>query len=147
MKEKQYYSQFAYYIKSILIIVTTIIAYISFTMISEEIALSLSKYFRMNLIAIEYTINGFVILFSILIILLIILRNKPKIVLNDTYIRTNRFKKEFTEIKTYNPARGGSEPFFITHDNKQYDLELSWFSKSDREEIEKIILTKIAANA
>lgn len=144
MKEKKYYSQFAYFIKAILIIAVLCFGFVLATQVSHKIAKTLSIEFRRNLVAIEYIINGFIGLISVLFILIIILRGKPQITINDKTLRTNRFKRDFSELKSYHKEKGGSEPYVISHDGKQFDIELSWFSKKDREEIETLIQRQIA---
>lgn len=143
MTEKRYYSQLAYLIKIIFIVIFLGLAYFFMTVASHKLAAELSMALRKNLVIIEYTLNGIVGIILGLAILLILLRWKPQVSINDKTLRTNRFKRDFSEIKSYHKGRGGSEPYVITHDGKQLDLELSWFSKRDREEIESIILRNL----
>ncbi len=143
MKEKKYYSQFAYFIKVIFITILLGLAYFFMTVASHKLAAELSIALRKNLVIIEYTLNGFVGIILGLAILLVIFRGKPQVSINEKTLRTNRFKRDFSEIKSYHKGRGGSEPYVITHDGKQLDIELSWFSKRDREEIESIILRNL----
>jgi len=141
--EKRYYSQLIYLMKGLLIIIVLAVGFYIATMVSDKIAEQLSIKFRKNLVAIEYTINIFVGIIAFLIILVVILRGKPQIVLNATTLRTNRFKRNFSELKSYHKSKGGSEPYVISHDGKQFDIELSWFSKKDRKEIESFIIQQI----
>jgi hypothetical protein len=144
MKDKRYYSQFLYIIKILFIVILLSLAFYIITEGSDLIAEKLSIRFRKNLVAIEYAVNGFVGLIIALSIVLIVLRGKPLVVINDKRLKTNRFKKDFSELKSYHKGKGGSEPYVISHEGKQYDIELSWFSKKDQKEIETIILRQIA---
>ncbi|EDP97266.1 hypothetical protein U8527_02925 [Kordia algicida OT-1] len=143
--EKRYYSQVAYLLKAVLIIVVIGVGFYIATQVSHKIATELSIKLRKDLVVIEYTINAIVGIIAFLSILVILLRGKPQISINDTTLRTNRFKRDFSELKSYHKGRGGSEPYVISHDGKQFDIELSWFSKKDRNEIEAFIINQIKA--
>jgi hypothetical protein len=142
--ERRYYSQLGYFFKAIFIIILVGLFFYVITVASHELAAALSMEFRKNLVAIEYVINISVGIICLLTILLIILRGKPNVIITETSIKTNRFKKNFDELKSYHPGKGGSEPFVISKDGKQYDIELSWFSKRDRQEIEAFIKDRVA---
>ncbi|WP_430410491.1 hypothetical protein [Kordia sp.] len=143
MKEKKYYSQLAYFVKAILVIVVIGVTFYIITAFSDAIAEWFSIKLRKNLVVIEYVINGFFGLIAFVSIAIILLRGKPQITLTNKTLRTNRFKRDFSKIKLYQKGKGGSEPYIITHDKQQFDIELSWFSKRDRKEIESIILRQI----
>ncbi len=143
MKEKKYYSQATYFVKAILIIIVIGVTFFIITQFSDKIAQEISIKLRKNLVVIEYVMNGIFGLIAFGSIALIFLRGKPAVTLNDTTLRTNRFKKDFAQLKTYHPGKGGSEPYVISHDGKQYDIELSWFSKKDQKEIEAFIRKRI----
>ena len=144
MKEKKYYSQADYLIKAFLIISVIIVAFIIITLLSDQIAQEISIKLRKNLVAIEYVVNGVFGFIALASIALILLRGKPAVTLSHTTLRTNRFKKDFAQLKSYHPGKGGSEPYVISHEGKQYDLELSWFSKKDQKEIEAFIKERVA---
>jgi hypothetical protein len=143
MKEKKYYSQLAYLIKVILIVVVIGVFFYIITQLSDKLAETLSMKFRKNLVFIKYTLDIIFGIIGLLFILLILLRGKPQITINETRIKTNRFRKNFDELASYHPSRGGSEPYVISKDGKQYDIELSWFSKKDRQEIESFLQERI----
>ncbi|MEM6685649.1 MAG: hypothetical protein AAF617_07670 [Bacteroidota bacterium] len=143
MKEKKYYSQLAYFIKAVLIIIVIGVFFYIETEFADKIAENLSIKFRKNLVAIEYTLNILFGAIGLLFIAIILLRGKPAITINDTAIRTNRFKKNFDELASYHPGKGGSEPYVISKEGRQYDIELSWFSKKDRTEIESFIKARV----
>lgn len=144
MKERKYYSQAAYFVKAILVILVIAVTYFIITQLSDRIAQEISIKLRKNLVVIEYVMNSIFGLIAFGSIALILLRGKPKVTLNEKTLRTNRFKKDFSEIKSYHKGKGGSEPFIISHEGKQYDIELSWFSKRDRKEIEAFITERVA---
>ncbi|MBC8754485.1 hypothetical protein H2O64_07360 [Kordia sp. YSTF-M3] len=144
MKEKKYYSQVAYLVKAILVIIVIGVTFFIITQFSDKIAQEISIKLRKNLVVIEYIMNGIFGIIAFGSIALILLRGKPRVTLSDTTLRTNRFKKDFIELKTYHPSKGGSEPYVISHDGKQYDIELSWFSKKDQKEIEAFIKERVA---
>ncbi|WP_299433040.1 hypothetical protein [uncultured Aquimarina sp.] len=89
------------------------------------------------------------IIFILLIIVfigaafLIIRSNNPSISFNKDYMTIGRQEIAYDFIENLYPAKGGSEPYIITTDGEKIDLEISWFRKKDRIEIEKIILEKI----
>ncbi|WP_046758203.1 hypothetical protein [Kordia jejudonensis] len=143
MKEKRYYSQFSYFIKILFIVILLGLAFYFITEASDLIAEKLSRALRKNMVATEYVLNAFVGIILLLAILLVIVRGKPQVTINATTLRTNRFKRDFSEIKSYHKGKGGSEPYIISNDGKQLDIELSWFSKKDRTEIESLIIQQI----
>lgn len=143
MKEKKYYSQAAYFVKAILVIIVIGVTFFIITQFSDKIAGEISIKLRKNLVVIEYVMNGIFGIVAFGSIALIFLRGKPAVTLNETTLRTNRFKKDFSEIKSYHKGKGGSEPYVISHEGKQYDIELSWFSKKDQKEIEAFIKERV----
>lgn len=148
MKEQRYYSQADYFIKAALVIAVIGITFFIITEFADKIAQSLSIKLRKNLVIIEYIINSIFGLIAFVSIALILLRGKPAVTLSNKTLRTNRFKRDFEQLKSYHPSKGGSEPFVISHDGKQFDIELSWFSKKDRKAIEAFISQQItSANA
>ena len=62
---------------------------------------------------------------------------KPGFIFNDNGFKYKRKDIKYSEIKSFIPAQGGSEPEIVFKDNSTYVLELSWFLKKDRQEIEK----------
>ncbi|QHI38019.1 hypothetical protein IMCC3317_34020 [Kordia antarctica] len=144
MKQKKYYSQALYFMKAILVIIVIGVTFFIITQFSDKIAQEISIKLRKNMVIIEYVVNGIFGLIALASIALILLRGKPAVTLSHTTLRTNRFKKDFAQLKSYHPGKGGSEPYVISHEGKQYDLELSWFSKKDQKEIEAFIKERVA---
>jgi len=86
-----------------------------------------------------------ILIFSIAI-LLIVRGNNPRIRLNSDFFVISGHQFYYAQIKEYTPSKGGSEPYLITKEGNKIDVELSWFKKKDRLEIEKILLEKIKAH-
>ena len=59
--------------------------------------------------------------------------------LSDSYLKTNRHRFPYTEIKTYYSPRGGSEPYLILHNGNRVDLDISWLKKEDRDEVDTFL--------
>ncbi len=70
--------------------------------------------------------------------------NRPTFEFQDHAININGMIIKYDQIKSFHPAKGGSEPYVITTTGDKIDLELSWLKKSDRTEIENTILEKIS---
>lgn len=94
---------------------------------------------------IMYVLMGILLLLALFVIYYIVTSNKPVVELNDDFLRYKYRKILFEDIKLFHPSKGGSEPFIITRDDRQIDLELSWLRKADRIEIENTIQKKIAS--
>ena len=56
--------------------------------------------------------------------------------ISDDTIQTEHSTHSVAEIKSFHPARGGSEPYLIFNNGERVDLEVSWLNSSDRREIE-----------
>ncbi|WP_378180662.1 hypothetical protein [Aquimarina sp. SS2-1] len=91
----------------------------------------------------EKSVAIFLIFLLVVAAFLIIRSNNPAISLDDNYIIIGRQQIQYDQIKAFYAAKGGSEPYIIINDGTKIDLEISWFSKKDRSEIEKTILEKI----
>ena len=61
----------------------------------------------------------------------------------ETGFKYKRKTIEFSEIAKFKKASGGSEPELVFKDGKEYPIELSWFLKNDRKEIEAILDKRI----
>lgn len=95
------------------------------------------------LIIIINVIFGIFCLIAILFIILNLLNGKPTIKISEEYIQLKSIRIPFKNILEYKKAKGGSEPEIVTED-RTYILELSWFKKKDRKEIEEVILQKLS---
>lgn len=90
-----------------------------------------------------YIVNGIFIVFLLIFLFMQLTGKKPDFEFHDDGFKYKRKQFKYTDIKSFNPAQGGSEPEIIFQDNTTYVIELSWFSKKDRQEIEHIIESNI----
>jgi len=90
-----------------------------------------------------YTLNVIFAIFTLLFLFMQLTAKKPGFTFHDDGFKYKRKNIKYSEIKHFIPAQGGSEPEIVFHDNNTYVLELSWFLKKDRQEIEQIIATNI----
>lgn len=124
-----------YYFKIAVVIV--IIAFVAFSYTTFFASL-----FGFNSLAntVFVIVFGSVSLFAIYVV---ILSNKPVITFENDAFRYRYKKILFSEIQSYHPPLGGSEPYLITKEGKKIDLELSWLKKQDQQEIQEILLSHI----
>lgn len=131
-----------YYGKIVLTILMVIIGYLLYDFIIVSLLGNIQAVWaRVTM----FVLLGLILLVALFVIYFVITSNKPVVELQDNFIRYKYRKIAFKDIKTFYTSKGGSEPFIITHDNKQIDLELSWLSKKDRLAIEETIQKKIAS--
>ncbi len=90
----------------------------------------------------EQLILVLLILAFVVAAFLIIRSNNPTISFATKHMIIGKLEVPYDQIENFYPAKGGSEPYVITKDGDKIDLEISWFRKKDREEIERIILEK-----
>lgn len=62
---------------------------------------------------------------------------------DDQYIYLSNNAYKFENIRSFNAAKGGSEPYIELHNNLKIDLPISWLSKKDQVEIEQFLNRKI----
>lgn len=138
--EKSYKPTQLYFLKTIGLTTATIAAFVFFYFFYSLFTISLPK---IAIIVINI-LFGIFLLIALLFIVLNILKGKPTLHLAEDYIKIKYKKIPFEEIKAYRKSKGGSEPEIVTTDNKTYILELSWFTKKDKAEIEAYLISKIA---
>jgi hypothetical protein len=124
-----------YALKTFGLAFATIAAFVFIYLLYSLVTLSLPVYIAV----IIHVLFGILLLVALLFIVLNFLRGKPTISISETFLKYKYRKILFENIKTYKPARGGSEPEIITKDEQSFTLELSWFKKSDRLEIDQHI--------
>lgn len=88
-------------------------------------------------------VNIILSLFTIIFLFMQLTAKSPMFIFNETGFTYKRKTVEFTEIAKFKAASGGSEPELVFKDGKEYPLELSWFLKKDRKEIEAILEKRI----
>ncbi|MBQ4818915.1 hypothetical protein [Aquimarina sp. MMG016] len=74
-----------------------------------------------------------------------IISNNPIIKFRDTYVIIGNQDIKYAEIEDFFSSKGGSEPYIMTSGGSRIDLQLSWFRKKDRIEIENTLKEKITA--
>lgn len=94
----------------------------------------------------EKSVFIFLIILLIVAAFLIIRANNPTIIFTNDYIRVGRQEIRYDQIQKFYTAKGGSEPYILTKEGHKVDLEISWFTKKDRIEIENMVLEKIQQN-
>jgi hypothetical protein len=90
-----------------------------------------------------YILNIVFALFTLLFLFMQLTSKKPGFVFHENGFKYKRKNIQYSEIKSFIPAQGGSEPELVFKDNSNHVLELSWFLKKDRIEIQKIIASNI----
>ena len=90
-----------------------------------------------------YVINGIFIIFTLIFLFMQLTGKKPGFEFDDSGFKYKRKHIAYNSIKRFIPAQGGSEPEIVFQDDSTYVIELSWFVKKDRQEIEEIIASNI----
>ncbi|MFD0861138.1 hypothetical protein ACFQ1M_02870 [Sungkyunkwania multivorans] len=134
--EKQYRPTILYIFKIVGILLLTAVGFLFF-----DIGLSLVGVIIPGLALI--VIRVIMLVCCLAAIILTLLRGIPSVVLKEHAIIIQGVPRKFSEIESFGRARGGSEPFFMLKDGRRIDVELSWFTKKDRLEIEKFIEEKV----
>ncbi|MFD0964364.1 hypothetical protein [Pseudofulvibacter geojedonensis] len=88
-------------------------------------------------------VNIILSLFALLFLFMQLTAKAPVFVFHDTGFKYKRKTIEFSEVANFKKASGGSEPELVFKNGKEYPLELSWFLKKDRKEIEAILEERI----
>ncbi|XLS29569.1 hypothetical protein ACJD0Z_01825 [Flavobacteriaceae bacterium M23B6Z8] len=131
-----------YYGKIVLMILMIILGYLLYDFIVVSLLGNIQAVWaRVTM----FVLLGIFLLITVFVIYFVITSNKPVVELQEDFMRYKYRKIPFKDIKTFYTSKGGSEPFIVTKDNKQIDLELSWLSRKDRVEIEETIQRKIAS--
>lgn len=90
-----------------------------------------------------YILNIVFALFTLVFLFMQLTSKKPEFVFNDNGFKYKRKNILYSEIKSFIPAQGGSEPEIVFKDNSTHVLELSWFLRKDSKEIQEIIASNI----
>ena len=133
---KEFKATSLYVIKAVMLFAAVITAFLVFNFIMMLLNALIP-------IWLFYTLNVVFALFTLLFLFMQLTSKKPGFVFHDEGFKYKRKNINYTEIKRFIPTQGGSEPEVVFHDNNTHVLELSWFSKKDRHEIEQIIATNI----
>ncbi|PHS06499.1 MAG: hypothetical protein COA88_10550 [Kordia sp.] len=133
---KEFKATYLYIIKAIMVFAAVITSFLVFNFIMMILNALIPTW-------LFYTLNVIFALFTLLFLFLQLTSKKPGFIFHDDGFKYKRKNIKYIEIKRFIPAQGGSEPEIVFHDNNTYVLELSWFLKKDRQEIEQIIATNI----
>lgn len=122
-----------------------LIVFLAFTLGVISIFFDLFNYFLHSSV---FELSIMIIAGALLVIgsYFIVISNNPIIKLEDKRMTIGHYTIDFENIKTFSGSKGGSEPFLITKDNDRIDLQLSWFSKKDQDEIAQLLQEKIQLN-
>lgn len=133
---KEFKATYLYIIKAVMLFAAMITAFLAFNFGMMLLNVILPGW-------LIYVVNIVFALFTLVFLFMLITSKKPGFVFNDNGFKYKRKKVEYASIKKFIKAKGGSEPEIIFHDDNSLVLELSWFLKKDREEIENIIASNI----
>jgi hypothetical protein len=133
---KEFKATYLYLIKVIMLFAAVITAFLVFNFL-----MMLAQAFIPTWLF--YIINGIFIIFTLLFLFMQLTGKKPGFQFDDNGFKYKRKYIKYKNIKAFNPAQGGCEPEIVFHDNTTYVIELSWFVKKDRQEIEHIIASNI----
>jgi len=133
---KEFKATSLYIIKAVMLFAAVITAFLVFNFIM----MLLNAFIPMWLF---YVLNIVFALFTLLFLFMQLTSKKPGFVFHDDGFKYKRKNINYIDIKSFIPSQGGSEPEVVFNDNNTHVLELSWFSKKDRHEIEQIIALNI----
>lgn len=133
---KEFKATYLYIIKAVMLFAAVITAFLAFNFLMMLLQAFIPTW-------LFYIINGIFVVFLLLFLFMQLTGKKPGFEFHDTGFKYKRKQFNYNDIKSFNPAQGGSEPEIVFHDNTTYVLELSWFVKKDRVEIEHIIASNI----
>jgi hypothetical protein len=133
---KEFKATYLYIIKAIMLFAAVITSFLAFNFLMMLLQAFIP-------IWLFYIINGIFVVFLLIFLFMQLTGKKPGFVFNDDGFKYKRKYFKYTDIKRFNPAQGGSEPEIVFLDNTTYVIELSWFVKKYRQEIEHIIASNI----
>ena len=133
---KEFKATYLYIIKAIMLFAAVITSFLVFNFLMMLLQAFIP-------IWLFYIINGVFVLFLLIFLFMQLTSKKPGFEFNDDGFKYKRKNFKYDEIKRFSPAQGGSEPEIVFLDDTTYVIELSWFVKKDRQEIEHIIASNI----
>jgi hypothetical protein len=136
MHKKEFNATYLYIIKAVMLFAAVITGFLVFNFIMMLLNALIPVW-------LFYTLNIIFVLFTLVFLFLQLTSKKPGFIFNETGFKYKRKNIKYADIKSFIPAQGGSEPEVVFNDNKSHVLELSWFLKKDRIEIQEIIATNI----
>ena len=133
---KEFKATYLYIIKAVMLFAAVITSFLVFNFIMMLLNAIIP-------IWMFYTLNVIFALFTLLFLFMQLTAKKPGFIFHEDGFKYKRKNIQYSEIKRFIPAQGGSEPEVVFHDNNTHVLELSWLLNKDRQEIEQIIATNI----
>jgi hypothetical protein len=133
---KEFKATYLYIIKAIMLFAAVITSFLVFNFLMMLLQAFIP-------IWLFYIINGVFVLFLLIFLFMQLTSKKPSFEFNDDGFKYKRKYFKYDEIKHFSPTQGGSEPEIVFLDDTTYVIELSWFVKKDRQEIEHIIASNI----
>ncbi|MGB1268112.1 MAG: hypothetical protein ACPG45_00075 [Flavobacteriaceae bacterium] len=133
---KEFKATYLYIIKAIMLFAAVITSFLVFNFLMMLLQAFIPSW-------LFYIVNGVFALFLLIFLFMQLTGKKPGFEFNDDGFKYKRKHFKYTDIKRFMPSQGGSEPEIVFHDNTTYVIELSWFVKKDRQEIEQIIASNI----
>jgi hypothetical protein len=133
---KEFKATYLYIIKAVMLFAAVITALLIFNFLMMLLQAFIP-------IWLFYIMNGIFVLFLLVFLFMQLTGKKPGFEFDNEGFKYKRKHFKYTDIKRFIPAQGGSEPEIVFHDNTTHVIELSWFVKKDRQEIEQIIATNI----
>lgn len=132
--QKTYKATYLYIIKAVMLFMAMITAFLAFNF--GLMLLNLSPW-------VFYAVNIVLSLFVLLFLFMQLTAKAPMLTFDNDGFKYKRKNFSFSEIKQFKKASGGSEPELVLQDGTEVPLELSWFLKKDRKEIEALLEEKI----
>lgn len=134
--QKTYKATYLYIIKTSAIFAAMITAFLAFNfgMLMLNVVVPMWAFIIVNII---------LSVFTLLFLFMQLTAKAPMFIFYETGFKYKRKTIEFSEIAEFKKASGGSEPELVFKDGKEYPIELSWFLKNDRKEIEAILDKRI----
>jgi len=132
--QKTYKATYLYIIKAVMLFMAMITAFLAFNF--GLMLLNLSPW-------VFYAVNIVLSLFVLLFLFMQLTAKAPMLTFDNDGFKYKRKNFSFSEIKQFKKASGGSEPELVLEDGTEVPLELSWFLKKDRKEIEALLEEKI----
>jgi len=133
---KEFKATYLYIIKAVMLFAAVITAFLVFNFLMMLLQALIPVW-------LFYIINGIFTIFLLVFLFMQLTAKKPGFTFDETGFKYKRKHIKYTDIKRFIPAQGGSEPEIVFHDNNTHVVELSWFVKKDRQEIEQIIASNI----
>ena len=132
--QKTYKATYLYIIKAVMLFAAMITAFLAF---------NFGLMFFNPPSWVFLIVNTILGLFTLLFLFMQLTSKAPVFTFSESGFKYKRKTYNFSEIKQFKKASGGSEPELVLNNGTEVPLELSWFVKKGRKEIESILESKI----